>query len=102
MRLRLLLVLALTVAASSSAAQTPEPARPAPAPVTVAPLSEMGLRPGLIPGAALSGLAPVGDSAPVCRAQCNRDRSSCGTDDEQCTERWTQCLSACAGEARRR
>jgi len=102
MRLRLLLALALTVAASSSAAQTPEPARAPPAPVVAAPLSEMGLRPGLIPGTALSGLAPVGDPAPACRVQCNRDRSSCGTDDEQCSERWTQCLVACARDAARR
>jgi hypothetical protein len=61
---------------------------------TISPrLGQQGLA---TPGAGLPAPRAVGDAAPVCRSQCAKDRSVCSAgDDNQCAERWTQCVSAC-------
>jgi hypothetical protein len=96
--LSILVVLALAVSPAAAQPRLKAPTAPvAPvAPVAPAPLLANGgfaaFR-GLTPG--FSGLAPAGDARPVCRSRCAQDRYVCG-EQEHCTERWAQCVAACA------
>lgn len=93
----------LLLAAPASAQNAPSPSQPAPVP-RATPLAASGLQSQLRPqtslrglaGGSFSGLATVGDQAPVCRAQCSRDRAGCAVDDDQCADRWRQCIETCS------
>ena len=65
-----------------------------------------GLPPGPSGGFAASALptlpslGPVGDPAPVCRAECSKTRAFCpASDDESCSAAWAQCIAACSDAA---
>lgn len=101
-----LAIAVLMLAAPALAQTTPAPApAPAPAPVVrAAPLTGSGLQSQMRPQTSLrglaagsfTGLATVGDPAPLCRAQCSRDRAGCAVDDDQCADRWRQCVETCS------
>jgi hypothetical protein len=104
-----LAIAVLLLAAPASAQDAPASAQDAPAPVPTptvraAPLTGSGLQSSLRPQTSLrglsagsfAGLAPVGDQAPMCRAQCSRDRTTCAVDDDQCADRWRQCVETCS------
>jgi len=102
-----LAVLLLAMPASAQVARPPAapraPVAPAAPAVRAVPLSSAGLQSSMRPQTSLrgfstgnfSGLGVVGDTAPICRAQCSRERASCAGDDDQCVDRWRQCVEAC-------
>ena len=103
--MRAVLAIALLLLAAPASAQNAPAPPPPPAPVVRAsPLAASGLQSQMRPQTSLrglaagsfNGLATVGDQAPICRAQCSRDRSGCAVDDDQCTARWRQCIETCS------
>lgn len=49
---------------------------------------------------ALRGLSPVGDGQAQCRATCGRAQAQCDVDDDECADRWRQCLRGCLNGGR--
>jgi hypothetical protein len=102
------LILALAATASAQTVRAPiapaAPVAPATPVVRAAPLAGSGLQSQMRPSTSLrglstgsfSGLSAVGDQAPMCRSQCSRDRTSCAVDDDQCADRWRQCIETCS------
>lgn len=102
-RLAVLLAVTLALAAPAAAQQgrvapdaaasLPRGAIAAPAPRTQDPV--LALIPAPLPVA-----TPIsaGDDAGQCRLRCSRDYYFClAGEDDQCPQRWSRCLSGCAG-----
>jgi hypothetical protein len=52
---------------------------------------------GLATPPAITPLRPIGDPAPICRAQCAETRYVCATtDDLDCDSHWSQCVADCS------
>lgn len=57
---------------------------------------------GLATPPAITPLRPVGDPAPICRAECAKTRYVCATtDDLECDSKWSQCVADCSAPALR-
>jgi len=98
--MRLAPVIAAVLAAAATAAEPPvaAPARGLggglrsgglESPFQRSPLSPLGSDGGL------RGLSPVGDDQTQCRATCGRAKAQCDVDDDDCADRWRQCLQGC-------
>jgi hypothetical protein len=77
----------------------PRPPAPASPPIPPTPPVPLPPQTPVMPTLSSGGLPPPsqsGDPRPQCRAECAKQRYQCSPDDEGCTDRWTQCLAACA------
>jgi len=102
--------IASIIAAVLAAAAAAPPAAIAPARGLTGGLGSGGLEPAfqrspLAPmgsQAGLRGLPSIGDDQAQCRAGCGRQQSQCDVDDDECADRWRQCLQGClAGRSAR-
>lgn len=86
-------VLMAVLAAAAALQQTPAPS----------PLAGNGLQstlkplPSITSPNTLSGLKPVSDPAPLCRARCAQENYTCDGDDAQCGTQLRQCRRGCSG-----
>lgn len=89
--MRAAVFIAVLAAAGAGLQQTP-----APTPLRGNGLQSLRPLPSLTSPNTLSGLKPVADPGPQCRARCAQESYACDGDGEQCGVQLRQCQRGCS------